>query len=206
MARESIRIVASRLLVVEGKEDERFFEAFIDSLGLSDIQVISIGGKTFLRRNLRILAAASGFSEVVSLAVVRDANADPKAAFQSVRDALRNAGLPAPDKPLVFAGDGPCVGVMILPDDETPGILEDVCLGAVSQDSAMVCVEEYFECLKRERVEEPRNVSKAKVEVFLASRPRAGLRLGEAAQAGYWPWGAEAFGGLKDFLRELAEL
>jgi hypothetical protein len=64
-------------------------------------------------------------------------------------------------------------------------------------------VEQYFQCLHQQGVPEPRNLSKAKVQVFLASREEAGKRLGEAAQAGYLPLEHEAFEEVRDFLRQL---
>jgi len=65
-------------------------------------------------------------------------------------------------------------------------------------------VEQYFECLQQEELPLPDNMSKAKVQVFLASRRKAGLRLGEAAQAGYWPWDAKAFEHVRDFLQRIS--
>jgi len=64
-------------------------------------------------------------------------------------------------------------------------------------------VEQYFECLQQEELPLPDNISKAKVQVFLASRCKAGLRLGEAAQAGYWPWDDQAFRQVRDFLQQI---
>jgi len=197
----AIEIVQPNLLVVEGKEEELFFDALVKHLGLQGVQTMSIGGKQQLRRNLKALVLSPGFSEVISLGVVRDANADPAAAFQSVRDALQAANLPAPERPLVPVGDSPRVAVMILPEEGEAGMLEDLCLKSVMQDPAMHCVEQYFECLRQKGLPLPSNISKAKVQVFLASRHRAGLRLGEAAEAGYWPWDAETFQQVKTFLQ-----
>ena len=50
----------------------------------------------------------------------------------------------------------------------------------------------------------PKNMSKAKVQVFLGSRKEAGKRLGEAAHAGYWPFGDNAFRPMKDFLQQIS--
>ena len=199
----TIKVRHPRVLVVEGKEEELFFGALIKHLGLQGIQVMPIGGKKRLRRNLKALVLSPGFAEVTSLGVVRDANADPVAAFQSVRDALQAANLPAPERPLVPVGESPQVVVMILPEEDVAGMLEDLCLKSIVEDPAISCVEQYFECLRRERLSLPDNVSKAKVQVFLASRRRAGLRLGEAAQAGYWPWDVEAFQQVRAFLQRL---
>jgi hypothetical protein len=99
---EAVKIEQPNVLVVEGREEELFFGALIKHLGLRNIQTIPIGGKGQLRPKLKALAASPRFSEVISLGIVRDANADPDAAFQSVRDALQTVGLPAPDRPLMF--------------------------------------------------------------------------------------------------------
>lgn len=181
----AVKIEKPNVLVVEGREEELFFGALIQHLGLQSIQTMPIGGKEQLLRNLKALVASPGFSEVITLGVVRDVNADPGAAFQSVYNALQAVNLPALGRPLVLVGRRPRVSVMILPEEGTPGMLEDLCLSAVVQDPAMLCVEQYFECLKQEELSLPDNISKAKVQVFLASRHKAGLRLGEAAQAGY---------------------
>ncbi|MGC8878302.1 MAG: DUF3226 domain-containing protein [Anaerolineae bacterium] len=111
---ERIEIKQPCLLVVEGKEEELFFEAFNRHLGLQKIQVLPIGGKDRLRETLKALVKSPGFSEkVASLGIIRDADTDPQAAFQSVCDTLRAAGLPIPARPLLpAAGDeGPQVGV-----------------------------------------------------------------------------------------------
>jgi hypothetical protein len=197
----AIEITQPNLLVVEGKEEELFFGALIKHLELQNVQVMGIGGKATLRQNLKALTLSPHFADVIFLGVVRDANNDPGAAFQSVRDALHAMNLPAPERPLVPAGDSPRVAVMILPEEGVAGMLEDLCLRSVMQDPAMYCVEQYFECLRREGLSLPDNMSKAKVQVFLASRRRAGLRLGEAAQAGYWPWESEAFQQVRKFLQ-----
>jgi len=200
----AVNIEQPNLLIVEGREEELFFGALIKHLRLQNIQTMPIGGKQQLRRNLKALAGSPGFSKVMSLGIVRDANADPRAAFQSVRDALQAVGLPAPERPLLPVGENPRVTVLILPGVDTPGMLEDLCLKAIAQDPAMLCVEQYFECLQQAGLSLPDNMSKARIQVFLASRPSAGLRLGEAAQAGYWPWNENAFEQVRDFLRRIA--
>jgi len=197
-------ITEPNVLVVEGDEDKVFFEALIKHLKLQNIQIMPIGGKEKLRQNLKALTLSPRFSEVISLGVVRDANANPSAAFQSVCDALRTVGLSVPKQTLVPVGHSPRVAIMILPGADTPGTLEDLCLRAIEQNPAMLCVEQYFQCLQQQGLPLPRQMSKAKVHVFLASNPDPDKRLGEAAQAGYWPWDAGAFDQVKSFLQQLA--
>ncbi|HIC91689.1 MAG TPA: hypothetical protein EYP21_06455 [Syntrophaceae bacterium] len=200
-----IEIMRSRILVVEGKDEELFFSGLINHLGLAEnLQVLGIGGKDKLRRNLKALKSAPNFAQVVSLGLVRDADENPAAALQSVRDALQAENLPAPMHPMEPVGNSPQVTIMILPDESTPGMLEDLCLRAVARDPAMHCVVQYFQCLQdRDLIFLPHKMSKAKVHVFLASRSEPDRRLGEAAKAGYWPWDNEAFEQVKKFLKLL---
>jgi len=169
----------SSLLIVEGREDELFFGALANKLGLQNLQVLPLGSR------LKALAAGPGFAAVTSLGLVRDANGDPIAAFQSVRDALVDAKLPAPKRPMVSAGRSPRVAVMILPGEDEPGMLEDLCLRAVGQEPSMLCVEQFFQCLQQQRLPLPHHISKAKVHTYLASKQETGKRLGEAAAAGW---------------------
>jgi hypothetical protein len=203
LALEIKKIERPKLLIAEGDEDARFFGAFCHHLGLNDIQVLPIGGKTQLPSNLKALKGVTGFSQVIALGIIRDADEDANAAFQSVCSALQHAGLPIPTKPMTPAPGRPRVLVMILPDNQSPGALEDVCLKAIAGTPAMRCVDEFFCCLQRHRLPPPKNLSKAKVLAYLTSLPEPDKRLGESAQAGYWDWDHPAFSDLKDFLRSL---
>ena len=208
-------IISPYLLIVEGKDEELFFEALIKNLELTDIQILPIGGKVRLRENLRHLVnKSSDFYLVTSLGIVRDADDDPKAAFQSVSDALKEVKLPTPSNPLIpSTGPNPRnpkyhikVNVFIMPDGNSFGDLEELCLRAVKTDPAMECVDEYFDCLKHKALALPKQMSKAKVHVFLASRIKPDKRLGEAAKAGYWPWNHNTFEKIKNFLFELKKI
>lgn len=95
--------------------------------------------------------------------------------------------------------------IFILPDAQTPGMLEDLCLRAVADDPVMPCVQEFFDCIQRRCDTSPGTMPKAKTHAFLASRERPGLRLGEAAMKGYWPWADPAFDEVRRFLRALGE-
>lgn len=204
MAEEPVEITYSNVLVVEGKDDQHFFEALATHLQSERFQVIDIEGKTNLRARLEALTLSRGFTAVTSLGIARDANADASAAFQSVCDALRAVNLPVPARPLVPTGHQPRVTVMILPGEGASGMLEDLCLKAVEADPAMACVEQYLECLQQQGLALPLNPPKAKVQAFLASRPRAGLAFGIAALAGYWPFDDDAFEQVRNFVQQVA--
>lgn len=204
----NIKIEKPCVLLVEGPVDDLwFFKALAKHLELQDvIQIIAMYGKTELRSRLRAISLASKQNEeteIVSLGIVRDADKDPKAAFQSICDALTYINFPVPKYPLKPTDDRPQVTVMILPDDHTNGMIEDLCLRSVESELAMICVKQYFECLRQQRLPFPRIISKAKVQVYLASKPESGKRLGEAAEAGYWLWKHKAFEQVKEFLRQI---
>lgn len=202
---EMQRIAQGCQAVVEGEDDKLFLEALLRHEGIPGMQVIAVGGKTQLPANLKALRAAPQFGSVVrSLGVIRDADADPDAAFRSVCGALYHAGLPTPPAPAELAAGPPRVGVFVLPSGSQRGALEDLCLAAVADDPAYPCVEQYFQCLAHASVECPREWSRARMQVFLASRAEIDRRLGVAAQAGYIPWASPVFDGLKRFLHALA--
>lgn len=198
-----INIEKDILIIVEGEDEKPFFEEIIKFIDLGNVQVLSIGGKTKLKNNLRALVRAPGFLKVRSIGIVRDANGDHKAAFQSVCGALKNADLLAPNGPLTSIGENPKITVFILPGLNLPGMLEDLCLMAVGDDCAMPCIDDFIDCLSDKNCDTPSNLSKAKLQIFLASRKKPGLRLGEAAQAGHWPWENKAFDQVKQFLAQV---
>jgi hypothetical protein len=191
-------------LVVEGTDAERLFAALLQTLGLINIQVQNFGGNAELRSFLKALKNTPGFvGTVTSVGIIRDAETDPRAAFQSASTALVQAGLELPQQPEQFTAAIPRTGIFILPDALTPGMLETVCLKSVADDPATICVDDFFTCVEQTTGTLPGNLPKARVQAFLASRSRPGLRLGEAAQAGYWSWDHPAFDSLKQFLRAL---
>ena len=196
-------IRCTKLVLVEGKDDELFFDAICQHLGLGDIQFRQIGGKANLRNALRGVVSDPGFSKVIALGIVLDADDSFEATFQSVCDALQKVGLPVPTQPMTPASGHPRVSVMILPDAQNPGSLEDVCLKAIAGTPVMKCVDNFFCCLQRHCLPPPKNLSKAKVHAYLASMPDPDKRLGESAQAGYWDLNHPAFDVLKNFLCSL---
>jgi hypothetical protein len=197
-------IKTTKQLLVEGNDADFFFSALLDELSLSEIQIQNYGGIDELKGFLKQFCKVSGFWEkVVSLGIVRDAETDPSAAFQSVSGALGATDLPVPQCPLDLTDTQPRVSVFILPDAETNGMLETVCLRSVEKDPAMFCVEEYFKCLKERLGFFPKNMEKARLQAFLASREKVPRMLGVAAKQGYWPWNSPIFESISHFLKAL---
>lgn len=210
-----------KLLLVEGNDDLRFFNAMCRHLGINIIQVDSYNGKSNLGNDLSERVRNPDFHRFFSLGIVRDADDSSRSAFDSVAGSLRRAKLPIPDGPMTpIERDGKRVSVLILPPDDMQGELEDVCLHSVAGSLAMGCLESYFDCLSRSGPPIADNhLAKAKIHAYLASGPvplfytgepnessvrrRPGLRLGEAADARVWDWSSPAFALVAGFLRSL---
>jgi hypothetical protein len=195
------QISKSVVLVVEGHDDEYFFNALLRHRGIAGVQVVPIEGKPSYKEKIRMVTISPGFARrVASLGLVRDADGDPAATIASMQGAVAAAGLQAPPRALVAAHGNPRVTLMVLPGAGQKGALEDLCLCAVNTQPAMGCVDEYFECLRKRGVPLPNQMSKAKVLAFLASRELPDGRIGIAAERGYWPWDSGAFSDLQRFL------
>lgn len=202
-----LKLQKRKLLLVEGRDDEEFFGGLLRSMAIDDIQVIPVGGKHQFAGKLQGLIKDADFPEIVSMGIALDADDDPKATFQSICDALKQAHMPVPKKVTTKAArkGSPEVIVMILPDVNKQGALEDLCLAAVNDDKANACVERYFNCLKEHEVSgpKPNKLNKARVRVFLSSKEDPTLSLGIAAQRGYWPFDHKVFADVKTFLKSL---
>ncbi len=209
------------MLLGEGIEGIlRVFTEFLRKLGRDDVHVDHFGGKVKIRNGIQAFVRRPGFSQITSLAITRDAdflNADAvgkttasAAAFESVRNALSNASLPAPENTGefcsgTFAAREIRVGAFIFPGGGRDGMLEDLCLDAVGTDGAIGCVDEMFKCVKQQANREcaPNAVAKARIHAWLSTQLRPDLRLGEAASEGYFNWDDPAFDDLKSFLKLL---
>jgi len=81
-------------------------------------------------------------------------------------------------------------------------MLEDLFLESVKNHEAMKCVNDFIAC-SQELQEAPKNISKAKAQVFLAAKPRIANSIGLAAQKGYWNFNSEKLQPLINFLKQL---
>ena len=211
------RIRQPAQLVVEGKDAYNFLGAFIENLGLVDIQVQNFGGVTDLNGFLDAFVKAPGFEGVSSIGLVRDAERragdDPpvearpspaSSAFQSVQSSLRRFGLPVPDRPMERAGTVRTVSVFILPGDADDGMLETL-LGRTFAGTEMDrCIDGFLQCAEESGNPIHRR-DKSRAHAWLATRPDPHVSVGHAGRKGYWNFDHEALDGVRRFLRALAQ-
>lgn len=210
MTSGTTNVNASKQLLVEGNDDQRFFNAMCRHFGLGGIEIISYRGKPNLGNKLWDLVKHPDFQLIPSIGIVRDADNNARSAYDSVAGSLRRAGLPIPNAPLIPAErDGLRISILILPPAAARGELEDVCLEAIADSPDLQCVDSYLNCLNQLNPPIAANrTAKARLHAYLAAKPayigrQPALRLGEAADAGVWNWAAPPFQQITDFLRNL---
>jgi hypothetical protein len=173
MAQVTVPINKPKLLLVEGLDEVHLFSELLKDLHLDqEIQVFESGGKDQFGKKLNGLMVTTGWTQVRSIGIVRDADNDPKGAFNSVCSVLVAKGLPVPSKPCEsMINDVHNVTILIVPGDNTPGMIETICLESVKDDPAMQCVDQYLDCLITHNRKLAKNViPKARLRAFLASR------------------------------------
>ncbi|MCC7143819.1 MAG: hypothetical protein IT349_17105 [Candidatus Eisenbacteria bacterium] len=197
---QSIR--SPHVLLAEGRDLDVFLQALLRNLGIGGVEIFNFGGVSQCRPFLEAFVLTPGFELVERLGVVRDAEGSASSARDSLRDAISNAGLRPSRREEIWTGQRPSVGYFILPGGGRDGALEDLCLDSVREDPALACVDSFFECLSRRRPP-PLNPRKARLMAFLASRERHVPLVGNAANAGVFPFDSPAFQTLKSFLAQL---
>jgi hypothetical protein len=186
-------------VLVEGKDDKKFFETHAQRLGINDTEVWYVDGVPNLATFLKALRGANGFAAVRSLGVVRDADTSPAAALAHVQSALTAAGLAVPASAMHKEPGQPDVTIMVLPDSATPGELEDLLLASVAGDPLMACVDAYFRCVDSINRGHRAVRSKAKVYAFIAASDNPRLRAGDALGR-VFPRASAAFAIVDQFL------
>lgn len=198
-----ITISRSKLLLVEGSHEVKFFNRLLQTMQLDDVQVREVKGKHLFKPNIVNLPKVDGYSDLTSIGIVRDANASFEDTFRSVQNALRDANLPVPDEVMVPTTTSPQVAVFITPDNGSEGALEDLLMASVQGDPVLACVDRYFDCLRGIQGHTHPHLSKAEVQVYLAKEPEGDMHMGIASEKNVWVWDSPAFDGLKTFIRSL---
>jgi hypothetical protein len=203
-------ISGNKILCVEGNDEVIFFNELITYLQIRGIQVIECGGKELMRDGLVAICKLNAFRNVDSMGIIRDADTDPSATFQSIQGALRNVNHEVPDlnleipkKPSQIVGSKPKITIYLMPRLNTPGMLEDLCLASVAGTPTMECVEDMFKCVEKHSLPIPKNESKARVQAYLSTQEEPDKRLGITAQKGYWRFDNPAFNEISVFLKNL---
>jgi hypothetical protein len=181
-----------KILLVEGTDDEHVLKHLCGQRGVQNLdEVKPLGSVERLLENFPVRLKES---DVEALGVVVDADTDIAARWQSLKDRLRKAGyqgvpddpnssgtiLSPPPKSLL-----PRVGIWIMPDNQTKGILEDFLRFLVPPNSRLFSrVESSVATIpETERLFSQLDQPKAIIHTWLAWQEKPGRPLGTAISA-----------------------
>ncbi len=198
-----MEVEKSKIILVEGKDDKSFLGNFLNRLGITDVQIITVDGKENFGNSIELLKQKTfNFEKVSIISVIRDADENSQSAFQSVSYHLEKNNLKPPSKINTFNVDStPRCGIYIISKEDKTGMLEDLCLESVKNLPIFECINKYIECLNEKLSEKPKNIAKTKVQIFLASKPEIANTIGIGMEKGYWNLEADSMKKLSEFLQ-----
>jgi len=212
-------ITKRKLLLVEGADEVSFIGALLQMMDSDEIQLWDAKGKDQMPKALSAVRLAPGFESVTSLGVIRDADNDAAAAFESVKTSLQKNSYPVPSAVGMHAtGSGLTTSVFVLPGGEQPGMLETLAWNSVALEQLAIEVDVFLDrcatLLPADAPGEqlssgptgwrkPRNRDKARMLAFLSTMIQPLSRMGIAAERGYFDLSHVAFASLREYLTAL---
>jgi|SRR6185295_1932551 len=178
----------TNVLLVEGKDDDSVFYHLSNHHQIRGFKIKKKNGINQLLDELDVELDASGLER---LGVVVDADVDLTARWQALRNKLQSCAYsnlprnPLPEGTIIEELDRPVVGVWIMPDNSSPGMLEDFTRSLVPNDDSLWpraenCVNEIPQLERRFST-----VSKAYIHTWLAWQEEPGTLMGSAINKRY---------------------
>lgn len=179
-----VRVESERnVLIVEGNDDEHVVWHIADKDG-STLEFSILPPKRGIDPLLKAIERDIKVAGREAIGILADANDDRDARWQAVTDRIRRAGLgiepPAHPDPagtiIPGAARRPRVGIWLMPDNQSPGELEDFVAAMIPDgDPVWPRAETYISEIIRDIPMPPRKftekkVQKAKVHAWLAAR------------------------------------
>jgi len=192
------RFELTRVILVEGSDDQAVIAGLIRSESLDEFHIHNMIGKDKWTGKLKAICRVPGFGKVTAVGLVRDADKDGGATWQSCMGSLSAARLPTPGTPDLLEPGRPSIAVSIVPSRSDMGAIEEVCIPAFDQRQ-MACVNGYFSCVDPSAIPS----SKAAVQAYLAGLQPVCKDLSVAIRNGLLDFSHQSFDGLRTFLHEL---
>ncbi len=187
-------MVARKILLVEGNDDEHVMKHVCGTRGIQKLDEIKPQGN--VGQLLENLPVRLKESDIEVIGIVVDADTDLAARWQAIRDRLVKEGYPdIPTQPVL---DGtilappvgtllPRVGIWIMPDNQTKGILEDFLQFLIPEGSRLLKHVQSSVASIPENEQRFSQLAKPKavVHTWLAWQQEPGKPLGTAITARY---------------------
>ena len=193
-----------KFVLCEGKDEVNVLDGLCAQSSISGLTVREYGGRNnlggFIEQSKKLREFTS--QEVGSLAIVMDADNDADASWQRIRDVVRAGFSVELSAPGAWTGETPRVAGFVIAGGDGKGMLETLCLEAVSDRPGYVCLEDYFKCLTQKTGKSDYH-PKQHFHAWLASQTKELYRVGEAARREFVPYESKAFDRLREFLRSV---
>lgn len=198
-----------KIVLCEGQDDVAVIEGLAGFAGVEDIVAEHCKGRNNLESYLREMPKRPEFTrgEVDSLMVIIDAEDNAANSWHKIVNAVQLSFQVVLTEPGDFAGTAPklsgyVISGYVICGQGDKGMIEDLCLQAVSDQPGYSCLQEYFRCLA-DKTGRSDYLAKARFRAWMASQSAFDLRVGLAAQKGHLPWGNKAFDPLRELLQKL---
>lgn len=150
--KNSIRIKSNRILMVEGNHDKQFFEelsAYMD-FGKDDIQIIITEGKGNFGPMIKLLSNPISPKKITRIGFVRDTDEHPAhSVFQSICSHLEKNRFPVPKTMSEVTEGDPQCGIFIMPNNESGGMLESLCLESIQNQVISEAIDQYMSAVEK---------------------------------------------------------
>jgi hypothetical protein len=184
MTQSILPVGTNRILIVEGRHDKEFFIRLAQHLGIvlpQAFYIKALEGIDNLRDELLAQLVSPHWQQLQFIGIVRDADF-AGGVFGRVQDVLRNAnhqaqtsGLtaqyPIPNAVLQPEGTTLKIAVLILPDANAVGSLENVILNAFATDPLMICASQFIQCVESKTSNIVQGMlSKTQLQAFIGAK------------------------------------
>ena len=161
---------------------------------------------------LAALKLIDGYSDVVSLLVIRDAELDAQKAARQIQSALRTNGLEVPAAQGQWTKGLPKTCFLLFPalgTENRPGTLEDLCLTILDDTAAETPLEEidvFVKRLEQNREQPFSHLHKTRLHTYFSVNNKfVSMKVGEAADAGAFNWSHPNLEPLKNCLSQMED-
>lgn len=171
--------IGQKVLLVEGKDDCHVVGHILEKANVQVLSCSDIKDKEGVDKLLRAVFGEVKAPDREVVGIVLDANDEPEARWRSISGRLRDACVALPEKPVpsgAIVRGTPRVGVWLMPDNQSPGQLEDFVSKMIpGDDPAWSLAQKYIANIPPDhRRFTSAKTSRAELHAWLASRKQPG--------------------------------
>ena len=223
---KEIKPNTKHLILCEGIDEKLFFIRFLDYFKkkstsdydkYNEIQLEDIGGNEDIIKQFGVWKLVSGFDDLKTVGIIRDAERNSAAALQAIQNCFSRNDLPVPQDCFELTGSNDSIKTVfgILPGTKSDskwenGTLEDLCLRVLKDPRSSEKVNSlsmYLDQVQEDFEYKIRHIHKAKLHTFFSSNePFIGLKIGQAAQSGAFDFESDVLVNFKKMFDDMVNM